>query len=165
VLRSTAVLASLALLFAACSSTPQPATPAPAAAVTPGAAPTAAPAPAPAAAAQPTAQATLAGDWDVEIASAQRGTLTSQMRLVPRGNGYVGVAQPIVDARGELALPTMGPTPIQVRSATVTGSQATIVLDFEGDEGRIIANLRGPNRLDGSISSRSISGRVTLQRR
>lgn len=162
--RTSVVPASLALLLAACSSAPRPAAPAPEAAVSPGAAAPAAvaqPAPAP----QPAAQRSLAGDWDVEIASAQQGTLTSQMRLVPRGAGFVGSMQPIVNARGDLALPTMGPSPVQVRSATVDGNQATILLDFEGDEGRISAAFRNPNRLDGSISSRAISGRVTLMRR
>ncbi len=158
--RSLAVPTSLALLLAACSSTPRPAAPAPQPAAA-GAA-----APAPAAPSAPAAQQfSLTGDWDVEIASAQQGTLTSQMRLVPRGDGYVGALQPIVDARGEPAIPTMGTTPVQVRSATVTGTQAVIALDLEQDEGRITATFRNPNRLDGSISSRAISGRVTLMRR
>lgn len=157
-LRSAGVLASLAVL-AACSSAPRPAAPAPAAAAAGAAAPAA-----PAAAAQPAQQFSLTGDWDVEIASAQMGTLSTAMRLVPRGAGYVGAMQPILNARGEAAIPTMGTSPVQVRSATVTGSQAVIVLDFEQDEGRITATFRNPNRLDGSISSRSISGRVTLMR-
>lgn len=151
--RSAFALATLAALVAACSSTPKPATPAPEAA----AAAPAAPAP---------AQISLAGEWEIEISSAQQGVISSMIRFVSRGgSSYVGALQPLVTTRGEPAIPGMSPSPIQVRSATVIGDQVTILLDFEGDEGRITAAFRGANRLDGSISSRALSGRVAMRRR
>ena len=87
------------------------------------------------------------------------------MRLVARGDGYIGLLQPLLNAQGESAIPGASPSPVQVRSATLEGNRATIVVDFDGEEGRIVASFRGANLLDGSISSRALSGRVTLQRR
>jgi hypothetical protein len=148
-----------AAFLAGCGATPRPATPAPEAAAAGAAAPvTAAPA------AQPGAQQTLAGEWEVRISSAQQGVIASMMRLVERGNGYVGMLQPLLNSRGESAIPGAGPGPVQVRSATLEGDRVTIVLDLEGDEGRIVASFRGPNQLDGAISSRRLSGRITLLR-
>jgi hypothetical protein len=157
--RSSIALTTLAAAcLAACSSTPKPQSPAPQAAAAPAA---------PAAGAQPAAapERTLAGEWEVRIASAQQGTIVSMMRLVPRGDGYVGMLQPLLNAQGESAIPGASASPLQIRSATIEGNRATIVVDFDGDEGRITASFRGANALDGSISSRALSGRVTLQRR
>jgi hypothetical protein len=157
--RSAIVLTTLAAAcLVACSSTPKPQSPAPDAAAAPAAA-------APAAAPAPSQQRTLAGEWDVRIFSAQQGTIASMMRLVARGGGYIGLLQPLLNAQGEPVIQGASPSPYQVRSATLEGDRATIVLDFDGDEGRIIAKFRGPNQLDGSISSRALAGRITLQRR
>ena len=156
--RSLIALTTLAAAaLAACSSAPKPASPAPAAAPAPGASASAVGA--------PTQERTLAGEWDVRISSATQGSIASMMRLVPRGNGYVGLLQPLLNAQGESAIAGAGPSAFQVRSATLDGDRATIVLDFDGDEGRIVVSFRGPNQLDGSISSRALAGRISLQRR
>ena len=84
------------------------------------------------------------------------------MRLAARGAGYIGVLQAFEGVR---ALGEAPPTGYQVRSATIEGDRATIVIDLDGDEGRIVAIFRGPDHLDGSISSRRLTTRVTLQRR
>lgn len=167
--RSAIALATLAAAcLAACSSTPRPQSPAPEAAAAP-AATAAAPAAAPAAAAPaqsaPAPQRTLAGEWEVRISSAQQGTVSSMMRIVARGDGYIGLLQPLLNAQGASAIQGTGPSPFQVRSATLEGNRATIVVDLDGDDGRIVASFRSANLLDGSISSRALSGRITLQRR
>ncbi len=159
--RSAAALIALAAFLAACSSAPKPAAaPAPEAAA---AAPAAAGAPAPAAAAPTTFS--LAGEWEVEIATAQQGVVASMMRLVDRGGAYIGILQPLLSANGESIVPGAGPSPFQVRSATVTGNQVVINLDFEGDNARITGSFRGANRIDGAISARAVAGRVTMRRR
>jgi hypothetical protein len=155
--RSVVAMAALATALAACSSSPRPAAPAPATA--PAAAASAA------APAQPAGARSLAGDWDVEISSAQQGVIASVMRLVARGDGYVGAMQPLLNTRGESVIPGASPTSVQVRSASVSGDQVTIVLNLEVDEGRITGIFRTPDRIDGSISSRYLSGRVTMRRR
>jgi len=153
--RSAIALTTLAAAsLAACSSAPKPQSPAPEAAA------------APAAGAPPPSQLrSLAGEWDVRISSAQQGTIASVMRLVTRGGGYVGFLQPLLNAQGESVIQGAGPSPFQVRSASVEGDRVTIVLDFDGDEGRIVASFRSANGLDGSLSSRALAGRITLQRR
>jgi hypothetical protein len=78
---------------------------------------------------------------------------------------YVGAMQPLVNNRGESVIPGVTPVSIQVRSATVSGDQVTIILNLEVDEGRITGMFRTPDRIDGSISSRYLSGRVTIRRR
>jgi len=163
--RTTCVLSTIvaAAFLAACGATPQPASPAP------QAAPQAAGAPAPAAPAAPAAAAAAApsivGDWDVRISTAQRGVIATVMRIVARGDNYVGVMQPLLTSDGNPAIPGASGTPIQVRGATVVGNRVTISLDLEGDEGRIAASFRSPTLLDGAFSSRALTGRVTLQKR
>ena len=154
------ILAAAASLVA-CRSNPQPATPAPEAAAAASAVAPAANAPA----AQPAPQQTLAGDWEVRISSAQQGAIATEARFVARGGGYVGVLQPLLNGQGNPAIQGASGSPIQVRSASIDGNRATIVIDLDGEEGRIVATFRGPNMLDGTISSRYLSGRVTLQRR
>lgn len=156
--RSAIALTTLAAAcLAACSSTPKPESPSPQAAAAPTAGAAAQPAAAP--------QRTLTGEWEVRISSAQQGTITSMMRLTVRGDGYIGLLQPLLNAQGESAIQGASLSPLQIRSATIDGNRATIVVDLDGDEGRITAIFRGANALDGSISSRALSGRVTLQRR
>jgi hypothetical protein len=155
-------LAAVALLVA-CSSNPQPGTPAPseAAAAPAAAAPAAAPAAASAGvtaaatAAQPASSAILTGDWDVRIVSAQGTAYNSQLRLRPRGDNYTGTMQPLVDGERQYF----------VRSATMTGQQVVINLEAEDGEIRITAVLRPGNQLDGSYRSRTITGRFGAQRR
>jgi hypothetical protein len=162
--RSAIALSTLAAAcLAACTSTPKPQSPAPEAAAAPAAAAPAAGAPA--APGAPSQQRTLAGEWAVRISSAQQGSISSMMRLVARGDGYIGLLQPLLNAQGESAIQGAGPSPFQIRSATLEGARATIVVDFDGDEGRIVASFRGANLLDGTLSSRALSGRITLQRR
>lgn len=84
------------------------------------------------------------------------------MRLVARGDGYVGVLNPF-DRVAALGEPPAGG--YQVRSAIVEGDRATIIVDLDGDDGRIVANFRGADMLDGVISSRRLTGRITLRRR
>jgi hypothetical protein len=84
------------------------------------------------------------------------------MRLSPRGEGYVGM---LAAFEGVAALGEAPPNGYLVRLATLEGNRATIVVDFDGDDARITATFRGPNMLDGSISSRRLQGRITLQRR
>ena len=148
-------LVSVALTLAACSSNPQPGAPAPsdAAAAPAGAAPAAAAATTPAA--QPASTAVLTGDWDVRILSAQGTSYNSQLLLRPRGDTYTGTMQPLRD----------GERTYFVRGATLTGQQVVITLDAEDGEVRIAAVLRPGNRLDGSYTSRTITGRFGAQRR
>ena len=148
----TALFAAASL--AACSSAPKPESPAPQAAA---AAPAAAPAPA--------AERSIVGDWDVSISTAQQGVINTAIRIAARGDNYVGVMQPLLTAAGNPAISGASGTPIQIRGATVVGNRVTISLDLEGDEARIIASYRGPTMLDGSFSSRALSGRVTLHKR
>ena len=152
-------LVSVALALAACGYNPQPGAPAPsdAAAAPVAAAPAAAPAAASAAApaAQPASSAVLTGDWDVRIISAQGTSYDSQLRLRPRGDGYTGTMQPLRD----------GERMYFVRGATLTGQQIVITLEAEDGEVRITAVLRPGNQLDGSYTSRTITGRFGAQRR
>jgi hypothetical protein len=145
-------LASAALALASCSSNPPPGTPAP----TDAAAPPAAAAPAAGApGAQPASNALLAGDWDVRVTSAQGTNYDSQMRLRPRGDSYAGTMLPLrQDERTYF-----------VRSVVMTGQQVVIVLEAEDGEVRIAAVLRPGGQLDGSFSSRTITGRFAAQRR
>jgi hypothetical protein len=145
-------LVSVALALAACSSNPQPGAPAPAdaAAAPAAAAPTAA-----APAAQPASSAVLTGDWDVRIVSSQGTSYNSQLRLRPRGDSYTGTMQPLRD----------GERMYFVRGATMTGQQVVITLEAEDGEVRITAVLRPGNQLDGSYTSRTITGRFGAQRR
>lgn len=148
-------LVFVALALTACSSNPQPEAPAPSSGA--AAAPEAA-APAAAAAAQPATQLTLAGEWDVRLG----GGGVSMMRLISRGAGFVGVLQPF---EGVPALGEPRPGGYQIRSAVLEGNRATMDVDFDGDDGRIVATFRGRNQLDGTISSRRLSTRITLLRR
>jgi hypothetical protein len=150
--RTAFALTTLAALAAACSSAPKPATPAPEAAAAPRAAG--------AAVAAPAAERTLAGEWDFRL----NGSSVSTIRFARRGAGYVGVLEPLqrVSSLPESSAPPGG---YQVRSATVQGDRAIIIIDFDGDDGRIDAAFRGPNTLDGVISSRRLSGRIMMQRR
>jgi len=151
--RSTLVLSTFAAAcLAACSSAPKPQSPAPEAAAAPAAAG------APAAPHPSAVQLTLSGDWDIRLG----GGGTSTMRLSPRGDGYVGM---LAAFEGVRALGEAPPNGYLIRYATLEGNRATIVVDFDGDEGRITATFRGANMLDGSISSRRLQGRITLQRR
>jgi len=145
-------LVSVALALAACSSNPQPGAPAPAdaAAAPAAAAPTAA-----APAAQPASSAVLTGDWDVRIVSSQGTSYNSQLRLRPRGDSYTGTMQPLRE----------GERMYFVRGATMTGQQVVITLEAEDGEVRITAVLRPGNQLDGSYTSRTITGRFGAQRR
>ncbi len=146
--RSPFAVASLVLLLAipACSSYQRVGAPAPQAA-----APSAA-------VAAPAGQTSLEGEWDVTLG----GGGSSTMRLVARPGGYVGVLYPF---EGVPALGEAPPAGYQVRSATVTSDRVTIVVDLDGDDGTIVAAFRGANVLDGTISSRRLSGRITLRRR
>jgi hypothetical protein len=145
-------LVSAALLLAACSSNPQPGAPAPSdAAAAPAAAAPAAAAPA----AQPPSSAVLTGDWDVRVISAQGVNYTSQLRLRPRADGYTGTMLPLID----------GERTYFVRSAQMNGQQAVIILEAEDGEVRITAVLRSGTQLDGSYTSRTITGRIAAQRR
>ena len=143
-------LVSVALLLA-CSANPQPGAPAPsdAAAAPAAAAPAAAPT------AQPASSAVLSGDWDIRIVSAQGTSYNSQLRLRPRGDSYTGTMQPLRD----------GERMYFVRGATLTGQQVVINLEAEDGEVRITAVLRPGNQLDGSYTSRTITGRFGAQRR
>jgi hypothetical protein len=148
--RATWPLVAGALLLAACSSNPQPGTPAPAeAAAAPAAAAPAAPA------AQPAPGTELSGDWDVRIGSSQGTIYTSQLRLRPRADGYTGTMLPLRDNE----------RPYFVRSAQVNGQQVVILLEAEDGDVRITAVLRPGNQLDGSFTSRTITGRFSAQRR
>ena len=155
-------LVSVALALAACGYNPQPGAPAPSgAAATPAAAAPAASASAStnasanATAAQPASSAVRTGDWDIRIVSAAGTNYNSQLRLRPRGDGYTGTMQPLVD----------GERMYFVREATLTGQQVVIVLEAEDGEVRITAVLRPGNQLDGSYRSRTITGRFGAQRR
>jgi hypothetical protein len=152
-------LASAALALAACSSNPQPGAPAPSDAAAAPAAAAAASAPAAAAAAAPAAQpesgAVLTGDWDIRIVSSQGTSYNSQLRLRPRGDGYTGTMQPLRD----------GERTYFVRGATLTGQQVVITLEAEDGEVRITGVLRPGNQIDGSYTSRTITGRFGAQRR
>jgi len=142
----------LAGFLAACSSNPQPATPAPAAAPV-AAAPAAA-----AAAAAPAAQAgqpNLVGEWEVRIVLSQGGALTTTLRLTRRGDSYVGVMQPLLE----------GERPYFVRGFEMNGQQIILTLETEDGEARIQGVLRGANQLDGSFTSRRAVGRLTALRR
>jgi len=136
-------LVSVALLLA-CSANPQPGAPAPSDAT-----------PAAAATAQPASSAVLSGDWDIRIVSAQGTSYNSQLRLRPRGDSYTGTMQPLRD----------GERMYFVRGATLTGQQVVINLEAEDGEVRITAVLRPGNQLDGSYTSRTITGRFGAQRR
>ena len=145
-------LVSVALALAACSSNPQPGAPAPAdAAAAPAAAAPTAAAPSP----QPASSAVLTGDWDVRIVSSQGTSYNSQLRLRPRGDSYTGTMQPLRE----------GERMYFVRGATMTGQQVVITLEAEDGEVRITAVLRPGNQLDGSYTSRTITGRFGAQRR
>jgi hypothetical protein len=129
-------LASVALLLA-CSSNPQPG------------------APAPSDAAAPASSAALTGDWDVRIVSTQGTSYNSQLRLSPRGGSFTGTMQPLRE----------GERVYFVRGATLTGLQVVITLEAEDGEIRITGVLRPGNQLDGSYTSRTITGRLGAQRR
>ncbi len=147
-IRPAPTLTALALLLAvtACSSYQRVGAPPPQAA------------PPSAAVAAPTGQASLEGEWDVTLG----GGGSSTMRLVARPGGYVGVLLPF---EGVPALGEAPPAGYQVRSATVYPGRVTIVVDLDGDDGTIVAAFRGADVLDGTISSRHLSGRITLRRR
>jgi len=159
----------LAGFLAACSSNPQPATPAPEAApaaapaaAAPAAQPARAPAAAPAAAAPAAAaaqpqpgQPNLAGDWEVRIVLSQGGALSTTLRLTRRGDGYAGVMQPLRE----------GERPYFVRGFEMNGQQIIFTLETEDGEARIQGVLRGANQLDGSFTSRRAVGRLTALRR
>lgn len=150
----------LAGFLAACSSNPQPATPAPEAApaAQPAPAPVAAPAAAApaAAAAQPQpGQPDLAGDWEVRVVLSQGAAVNTTLRLTRRGPGYAGVMQPLQE----------GERPYFVRGFEMNGQQIIIILDTEDGEARIQGVLRGTNQLEGSFNSRRQIGRLTALRR
>ena len=140
----------LAGFLAACSSNPQPATPAPAAAPAAAAAAPVAAAPA----AQP-GQPDLVGDWEVRVVLSQGGAVNTTLHLTRRGDGYTGVMQPLQE----------GERPYFVRGFEMNGQQIIFTLDTEDGEARIQGVLRGANQLDGSFNSRRAVGRLTALRR
>jgi ABC-type Fe3+-hydroxamate transport system substrate-binding protein len=147
---------ALAVFLAACSSNPQPATPAPEAAPAAApAAPAAASAAAPSAAQPQSGQPNLTGDWEVRIVSSQGGALNTLLRLASRGDGYAGVMQPLQE----------GERPYFVRGFQMNGQQITITLETEDGEARVQGVLRGANQLEGSFTSRRLVGRLTALRR
>jgi hypothetical protein len=99
--------------------------------------------------------AVLTGDWEVRIISSQGTSYGSQLRLRPRADSYTGTMQPLRDGERQYF----------VRGATLTGQQVVINLEAEDGEIRITAVLRPGNQLDGSYTSRTITGRFGAQRR
>jgi len=133
-------VATCAALAVACSHAPPSTTPTPQAA--------------PAQAQAAPGQIDLTGDWAVELVQQGMSPNTGMLRLVPSGDGY----------RGNLQLDVAN-RPYFVRTAQAQGNHITIILDTPDGDARIEGTLRAPTQFEGLYTSRTLNGRLTMNRR
>lgn len=129
-----------AAMLAACGGTPQPATPAP----QPAAAPSAAAAP---------GEASLAGDWAVQL-QVQGRAANGSMRITQTGGGYTGILQ--LDTASQVS---------SIRSVTVEGAHFVATLSTPDGDATIEGNLRTPVLMEATYNGRHVSGRFIANRR
>jgi hypothetical protein len=127
-----------AVALAACGGTPQSGTPTPQ--------------PAAAAAGAP-GQATLAGDWAVQL-QVQGQASNGTMRLSPSGGGYTGIFQ--LDTASQVS---------SIRSLTVDGTHFVAVLTTPDGDATIEGNLRTAALMEAMYNGRHGSGRFIASRR
>jgi len=127
-------------IIAACSSAPQPGTPAPQAAG------------APSAAAAP-GEASLAGDWAVQLQVQGRAS-NGSMRITPSGTGYTGILQ--LDTASQVS---------SIRSVNVEGTHFMATLTTPDGDATIEGNLRTPVLMEAMYNGRHVTGRFIANRR
>jgi hypothetical protein len=133
-------LALCVTALAACGGNPQPAATTPQDAT------------APAAAGAPD-QASLAGDWALQLII-QGQSNQGALRLIRSGDSYGGFMQ--LDTASQAYV---------VRSVQVQGAHVILIVDTTDGEARIDGNLRNARQLEAMFVGRHTSGRLVANRR